>query len=291
MANIANKIVIIGNSSSGKSTLARELQQRQNLAHLDLDTLAWLPTQPPTRSPLNEAAKAIHDFTTRHDAWVIEGCYTDLAELALAAADELVFMNLPVTQCLDNARQRPWEPHKYDTAEAQDANLAMLLDWIAEYHSREGTFSYTAHCTLYKNYAGNKRMFTSNEAAAMYQPPTDIPEAMQHYLRMWNELDPSQVRAQLDRCVAEDCLWVDPLHAHTGRDALEENVHGFRKEYPDAQLRLGSNVDGHNNRYRYEWLIIANGELLIRGFDVTTLNDAGLIERVDGFFGELERTE
>ena len=35
------KILIFGNSSSGKSTLAKELSNQNNLTHLDLDTIAW----------------------------------------------------------------------------------------------------------------------------------------------------------------------------------------------------------------------------------------------------------
>ena len=107
---------------------------------------------------------------------------------------------------------------------------------------------------------------------------------------MWNERDLSKVRPHIDAVVAEDCLWVDPLNNHVGRDALEANVREFRTSFPDAELGLGSNVDSHNNRYRYEWVIMNGGELLLRGFDVMTLNDAGLIERVDGFFGTLERS-
>lgn len=125
----------------------------------------------------------------------------------------------------------------------------------------------------------------------MYTPPANIPEAMQHYLRMWNELDSELVRGHLDLAVAQDCLWVDPQNAHTGRDALESNVHEFRKNFPTAVLRLASNVDGHNRRYRYEWQITVDDELLIAGFDVSTLNEGGLIERVDGFFGQLERLQ
>lgn len=123
----------------------------------------------------------------------------------------------------------------------------------------------------------------------MYEPPTDIPEVLRDYLRMWNESDPDRIRTHLDRCVAEDCVWVDPLHNHVGRDALESNVREFRATYPSAELGLGSNVDSHNDRHRYEWIIVVDGELLIRGFDVVTQAADGLIERVDGFFGVLER--
>ena len=121
-----------------------------------------------------------------------------------------------------------------------------------------------------------------------YEPPTELPEAMQHYLRMWNERDPELIRAHLDVGVTEDCLWVDPKHSHVGRDALEDNVRGFRRDLPTAALGLASNIDSHNQRYRYEWKIEVDGSLLLRGFDVVTLDDSGLVERVDGFFGELK---
>ena len=44
-----DRIVIFGNSGSGKSTLAKDIAHNQNLAHLDLDTLAWLAEVPPRR--------------------------------------------------------------------------------------------------------------------------------------------------------------------------------------------------------------------------------------------------
>jgi len=124
----------------------------------------------------------------------------------------------------------------------------------------------------------------------MYEPPDHLPASMQAYLRMWNEPDPAMIRHHLEVAVTDDCLWVDPLHQHVGREPLHAQVNEFRQTYPDADLGLGSNVDSHNDRYRYEWIITVSGELLLRGFDVTTLAPSGLIERVDGFFGTLERT-
>lgn len=114
-----------------------------------------------------------------------------------------------------------------------------------------------------------------------------MPEAMEHYWNMWNELDLDRVRDHLDRAVSADFLFADPINFHTGRDALEANVRGFRAEYPKAGFALASRIDSHNRRYRYEWNLIEDGEVSLRGFDVATLNEAGLIERIDGFFGPL----
>lgn len=121
------------------------------------------------------------------------------------------------------------------------------------------------------------------------QTPPAIPAAMQHYLRMWNETELDAIRGHLDLAVTDDVWFVDPLHQHRGRDALEANVREFRTTYPEATLGLGSDVDEHNDRCRYEWIITIGEALLLRGFDVTTFAPSGMIERVDGFFGTLER--
>ena len=68
------KILIFGNSGSGKSKLAKKLSAAEKLAHLDLDTLAWQPTNPPIRNPLAESEKSIAQFINTHSGWVIEGC-------------------------------------------------------------------------------------------------------------------------------------------------------------------------------------------------------------------------
>ena len=133
------------------------------MSHLDLDTLAWLPIVPPERKPLGESESEILNFIDSNDGWVIEGCYSDLLETAIPFSNEVIFMNLPVESCIENARNRPWEPHKYESKEAQDSNLGMLIDWISQYSKRTDTFSEASHTVLYQKYAGKKRMITKNE--------------------------------------------------------------------------------------------------------------------------------
>ena len=157
------KIVIFGNSGAGKSTLARQLSEKENLPHFDLDTIAWKPTIPPERLPVAESQQAIDSFLADNPAWVIEGCYSDLLELVMPEASEIIFLNVPVETCLTNARNRPWEPHKYPSKEAQDANLDMLLNWITEYTVRSDTFSKQSHEALFKRYNGKKTMYTKND--------------------------------------------------------------------------------------------------------------------------------
>ncbi len=153
----ATKIVIFGNSASGKSTLAKKLAKQYQLAHLDLDTLAWLPaTSPPQRQGIAISVAEIERFIAQHPAWVIEGCYSDLLSHTLGLCSEVIFLNLSIEDCIANAKKRPWEPHKYKSKAEQDANLTMLIDWIAQYEIRDDTFSKTAHQKLYDEFTGNK---------------------------------------------------------------------------------------------------------------------------------------
>lgn len=155
-----HRIVIIGNSGSGKSTLAASLARRHGLAHLDLDTVAWNATQPPTRKPLAESASAIAAFAATHPAWVMEGCYADLAELALPHSTQLRFLNPGTEVCIANCRARPWEPHKYSSPAAQDRNLSLLINWVRDYATRQDEFSLARHRHLFDAYAGDKREYT-----------------------------------------------------------------------------------------------------------------------------------
>lgn len=156
------RVLIFGNSGSGKSTRARALAESGGLAHLDLDVLAWLPAQPPQRRPLDECRQRIAEFTAENDSWVIEGCYADLLKLAEPLTDQMIFMNLDTGQCTANARNRPWEPHKYESRAAQDENLPMLLEWIADYPNRTDDCSLAAHERLFDEFAGPKVRITDN---------------------------------------------------------------------------------------------------------------------------------
>lgn len=157
-----SKIVIFGNSGSGKSTLAKNISAKSDLPHLDLDTIAWQATSPPTRTPISESKIQISNFINMNEHWVVEGCYSDLLKLVMDKADKVIFLNLSVKDCIKNAQNRPWEPHKYESQAAQDSNLEMLINWIAQYPERDDHFSQKAHVELFNAFGGKKEMHTIN---------------------------------------------------------------------------------------------------------------------------------
>jgi adenylate kinase family enzyme len=163
---VMHRFVVVGNSGSGKSTLAARLAREADLAHLDLDTLAWEPVTPPRRREVAASMREIALFMDANSRWVIEGCYADLLDGCLARCTRLLFLNPGVDACVANARSRPWEPHKYASKEAQDANLEMLVGWIRDYETRADTFSLAAHRALFDGFGGEKVELTTREAIA-----------------------------------------------------------------------------------------------------------------------------
>lgn len=91
------RISVVGNSASGKSTVARELSARLGLPWLELDSVyhqeGWTPLD------ADEFRRRVADFVAR-PAWVVDGNYTSqgVADLVWPRADTIVWLDpsLPV---------------------------------------------------------------------------------------------------------------------------------------------------------------------------------------------------
>jgi adenylate kinase family enzyme len=150
------KVLVFGNSGSGKSTYARALAAREGLAHLDLDSIIWeLGKIAVQRSPESVAA-SLQDFIDSQAAWVIEGCYGELIRAASAHCTLLVFLNPGMDACLANNLRRAWEPHKYASLELQNSMLDQLQKWVAEYYQRTDAWSYRVHREIFDAFTGPK---------------------------------------------------------------------------------------------------------------------------------------
>ncbi len=162
------RYLLLGNSGSGKSTLATRLARAHGLALLDLDTLAWEPTPPPQRRPVADSTGELRGFLDDRDRWIIEGCYADLLAVPLPHCTRLLLLDPGIEACVANARARPWEPHKYPSRDAQDANLEMLIGWIRAYETRDDVCSRAAHRALFDGFAGDKLELASRASIAAF---------------------------------------------------------------------------------------------------------------------------
>ena len=158
------RVLVFGNSGSGKSTYAQALAAREGIPHLDLDTIVWEPGQIAVLRPAEAIRSSLDAFVEAHPNWVIEGCYAELVEAAASTATELVFLNPGLEACLANNLRRPWEPHKYASIEEQNSMLANLQAWVADYYERTDQWSYAAHRRVFDAHPGAKTEYTAGTA-------------------------------------------------------------------------------------------------------------------------------
>jgi len=97
------RIAVIGSGGAGKSTLARRLGAALGIEVTHLDRLYWRPGWVAT--PADEW-RAIQRELVARDAWIIDGNYGSTLDLRLAAADTVVFLDLPRLTCVRQVLQR-----------------------------------------------------------------------------------------------------------------------------------------------------------------------------------------
>ena len=151
------RVVVFGNSGSGKSTYAAHLARVKDVAHLDLDTLVWVLGQVAVAREIRDVESDLKRFLDEHSHWVIEGCYSEWVDVASRSCTELVFLNPGEAVCIAHCRARPWESHKYASPAEQDRMLDFLLGWVRDYYTRDDSCSLLRHRELFRAYVGVKR--------------------------------------------------------------------------------------------------------------------------------------
>lgn len=108
------------------------------------------------------------------------------------------------------------------------------------------------------------------------------------YVAAWNEQDPDQRQGLLEASFNADGTYRDPLYVVAGRDALAEHIGGYQQRFPGSTMSRQSRVDGYGDVLRFAWAIVGpGGDVAIEGVDIVSVDDAGKILSVTGFFGEL----
>ena len=125
------KINLIGSGGSGKSTLAHKLGKLLNIDVYHLDSMFWKKGWVPiTREEIIQQQK--HIFAK--ESWIIDGNYSSTLELRLAAADTIIFLNLPRVQCVYRVIKRRIQYHtrtRPDMGEGCKEKLDMkFLKWV-----------------------------------------------------------------------------------------------------------------------------------------------------------------
>lgn len=126
----SKKIIIIGNSGSGKTFLAKEISSALSIPIIHLDDFFWTDKTCSQKRPKDQVLNKLAEYSQK-DQWIIEGIFGDLIKIPLLKAETLIFLD---------------------------------MDWAEQYWERDSSASYKLHLNLYHEFDGEKFLLkTRNE--------------------------------------------------------------------------------------------------------------------------------
>ncbi len=132
LTSMGRRIVVLGPSNAGKSTLAAALSQKLDVEVFHLDQMRHLPDTDWVMRD-NGVFKRLHDEAVLKENWVMEGNYSALWELRLQRATGIILVNSSVSlrlfryvkRTLINSHERAGHLEG-----AKDSLKWGMIDWI-----------------------------------------------------------------------------------------------------------------------------------------------------------------
>jgi hypothetical protein len=108
------------------------------------------------------------------------------------------------------------------------------------------------------------------------------------YFESWNESDPVQRRAMLERAITPEAELVDPTGRWRGIDGVCERIGNYLSSAPGTRVVPASGLDAHHDVVRYAWAVVdGEGREIIGGIDIADRAEDGRLTRIAMFHGPL----
>ena len=143
------RTLIIGNSGSGKSSLAEQLGALIHAPIFDLDLIHWKGDGFGIKQNEDLTRLKVADIAAT-ERWVIEGVYGWLAEVVAPRATALIWLDVPWDVCRDALLARG--PRRGGTA----IDFADLLQWAEAYWDRGTPTSFQGHQRVFEAFSAPK---------------------------------------------------------------------------------------------------------------------------------------
>lgn len=100
-----NRIVVVGATGCGKSTLAERLAKKLDLDYVELDALYW---KPDWVGSSDEEFREKVEAATRTQGWTVAGNYSVTRQIVWPRAEAVVWLDYPFFLILGRLLRRTW---------------------------------------------------------------------------------------------------------------------------------------------------------------------------------------
>lgn len=132
---LALRIVVVGSTGSGKTTLAAQLAEAFEIPHIELDALYWGPnwTEPPPEEFRQRVQAALNG-----PCWVTDGNYSTARDIIWQKATILVWLDYSLPLIWSRLFRRAFQ-RVYHQEELWNGNKE---SWRGQFFSRDSLFLY-----------------------------------------------------------------------------------------------------------------------------------------------------
>ncbi len=171
---VGQRIVVVGVTGSGKTTLAQQLAARQRLPHVELDALHWDAHWTP--APPAVFRRRV-DQALGGERWVVDGNYHVVRDIVWQRADTLIWLDYPLPLIL----WRLWCRTVRRTASRVELWNGNRETWRGAFFSRDSLFIWAlkTHQRRQREYP---ELFASPEYAHLAIARFGSPRATQQWL-------------------------------------------------------------------------------------------------------------
>lgn len=155
------KILIIGNTGSGKTYLADKIAQATGFTVLHLDYIFWESKNFKKYREDEEVIPLIDKFTRDHANWVIEGIYDQYAEHLLPLTKYLMFLDMPWETCRDSIQSRTADFNLVDSEQVNDDGKDELVGYAKDYYGDRSWDTRASHLKLCNKFGGEELILTN----------------------------------------------------------------------------------------------------------------------------------